>query len=113
MFSASKSVKIASQNIQVILTVKRVENNKRVSDEQNTLGPHGQWAYLEQAGVRLLGQISKTYNGKALNGSHLEVEPKLPLEPCRPHRHRPARQVDIIFQIYHLRKDGDILANLV
>ena len=48
-------------SVQVNLTVSRVgvQNQGRVPDQQNTLGPHGQRAHVEQSWIRLLDQVIK------------------------------------------------------
>ena len=49
-----------NRNIWGSLTVnRRIQSVDRVSDQQNTLSPHGQRAYLEEAGVHPLDKTSK------------------------------------------------------
>ena len=47
-------------NSQNGLTVNGAENQDRISDQQNTLGPHGQRAYVEQVWVHSLENIPKS-----------------------------------------------------
>ena len=75
-----------SRNIRVGLTVEGgFQSSDRVSDQQNTLSPHGQRAYFEEAWVHPLDKIPKIrfkpYVEKLMNVSHLELEPKLPFNP--------------------------------